>query len=85
MQAYQMIQKSVTAVAKIICRARISGLENFPVEGSIIPVNRSDRSESIKALDQALRVLENQGVFGIYPEGTRSRGGYLYRGKTGVA
>lgn len=51
----------------------------------IIPVNRSDRSESMKALDKALEVLEEGRVFGIYPEGTRSRDGYLYRGKIGVA
>lgn len=51
----------------------------------IIPVNRSDKSESMKALDKALEVLERDGVFGIYPEGTRSRDGYLYKGKIGVA
>ena len=51
----------------------------------IIPVNRSDRSESLKALDIALEKLNEGKVFGIYPEGTRSRDGYLYRGKIGVA
>lgn len=51
----------------------------------IIPVNRADTSESMKALDKALEVLERDGVFGIYPEGTRSRDGFLYRGKIGVA
>ena len=51
----------------------------------IIPVNRSDRSESLKALDLALEKLEEGKVFGIYPEGTRSRDGFLYRGKIGVA
>lgn len=51
----------------------------------IIPVNRSDSKEAAKALDKALEVLEAGGVFGIYPEGTRSRDGYLYRGKIGVA
>ena len=51
----------------------------------IIPVNRSDRSESLKALDIALEKLQEGKVFGIYPEGTRSRDGYLYRGKIGVA
>jgi 1-acyl-sn-glycerol-3-phosphate acyltransferase len=30
-------------------------------------------------------VLETGGVFGIYPEGTRTRDGYLHRGHTGVA
>ena len=51
----------------------------------IIPVNRSDRSKSLKALDIALEKLNEGKVFGIYPEGTRSRDGYLYRGKIGVA
>lgn len=51
----------------------------------IIPVNRTDKRESMKALDQALERLEAGGVFGIYPEGTRSRDGYLYKGKIGVA
>ncbi|MFW0120945.1 lysophospholipid acyltransferase family protein [Rothia sp. CCM 9419] len=51
----------------------------------IIPVNRSDRSESMKALERALAVLEEDRVFGIYPEGTRSLDGRLYRGKIGVA
>lgn len=51
----------------------------------IIPVNRSDRSESLKSLDLALEKLEEGKVFGIYPEGTRSRDGFLYRGKIGVA
>jgi 1-acyl-sn-glycerol-3-phosphate acyltransferase len=32
-----------------------------------------------------LKVLESGGVFGIYPEGTRSHDGRLYRGRTGVA
>ena len=54
-------------------------------ETDIIPVNRSDRSESLKALDIALEKLNEGKVFGIYPEGTRSRDGYLYRGKIGVA
>lgn len=51
----------------------------------IIPVNRTDKKESMKALDQALARLQEGKVFGIYPEGTRSRDGYLYKGKIGVA
>lgn len=37
------------------------------------------------ALGQGLAVLHAGGLFGIYPEGTRSPDGRLYRGKTGVA
>ncbi|MDY3048251.1 MAG: lysophospholipid acyltransferase family protein [Rothia sp. (in: high G+C Gram-positive bacteria)] len=51
----------------------------------IIPVNRTDQKESMNALDKALDRLNEGKVFGIYPEGTRSRDGYLYRGKVGVA
>ncbi|MDY6050882.1 MAG: lysophospholipid acyltransferase family protein [Rothia sp. (in: high G+C Gram-positive bacteria)] len=51
----------------------------------IIPVNRTDKKESMKALETALEHLNQGKVFGIYPEGTRSRDGYLYKGKIGVA
>lgn len=51
----------------------------------IIPVNRTDKKESMKALETALERLNEGKVFGIYPEGTRSRDGYLYKGKIGVA
>jgi 1-acyl-sn-glycerol-3-phosphate acyltransferase len=50
-----------------------------------IPVDRSGGSEAADALSTALRVLREGGLFGIYPEGTRSPDGRLYRGKTGVA
>ncbi|GAB3973621.1 lysophospholipid acyltransferase family protein [Actinoallomurus acanthiterrae] len=50
-----------------------------------IPVDRSGGSEAADALDTALRVLKEGRLFGIYPEGTRSPDGRLYRGKTGVA
>jgi len=50
-----------------------------------IPVDRSGGSEAADALTTALRVLQEGRLFGIYPEGTRSPDGRLYRGKTGVA
>jgi 1-acyl-sn-glycerol-3-phosphate acyltransferase len=50
-----------------------------------IPVDRSGGTEAADALTTALRVLQEGGLFGIYPEGTRSPDGRLYRGKTGVA
>lgn len=50
-----------------------------------IPVDRSGGTASADALSTALRVLQEGGLFGIYPEGTRSPDGRLYRGKTGVA
>lgn len=51
----------------------------------MIPVDRDDHRASQASLDLALAVLERGGAFGIYPEGTRSRDGRLYRGRTGVA
>ncbi|HET6654483.1 MAG TPA: lysophospholipid acyltransferase family protein [Nocardioides sp.] len=51
----------------------------------MIPVNRDDSRSALASLDIALDVLSQGGAFGIYPEGTRSRDGRLYRGRTGVA
>ncbi|MFC8304570.1 lysophospholipid acyltransferase family protein [Specibacter sp. NPDC057265] len=49
-----------------------------------IPVERGEQAASVQALKTLLEILgRNEGV-GIYPEGTRSRDGVLYRGRTGV-
>jgi 1-acyl-sn-glycerol-3-phosphate acyltransferase len=50
-----------------------------------IPIRREGGSASEGALLAARGVLEDGGVFGIYPEGTRSPDGRLYRGHTGIA
>jgi 1-acyl-sn-glycerol-3-phosphate acyltransferase len=50
-----------------------------------IPIRREGGSASERALESATEVLEGGGVFGIYPEGTRTRDGKLHRGHTGVA
>jgi 1-acyl-sn-glycerol-3-phosphate acyltransferase len=50
-----------------------------------IPVDRTGGAASERALATGLRVLAGGGLLGIYPEGTRSPDGRLYRGKTGVA
>lgn len=50
-----------------------------------IPMDRSGGSASDAALNAGLAVLRKGGLFGIYPEGTRSPDGRLYRGRTGVA
>jgi len=50
-----------------------------------IPIRRGGGSASAGALAAAGEVLEAGGVFAIYPEGTRSPDGRLYRGHTGVA
>ena len=50
-----------------------------------IPIRRGGGSASQGALDAASEVLQAGRLFGIYPEGTRSPDGRLYRGRTGVA
>jgi 1-acyl-sn-glycerol-3-phosphate acyltransferase len=50
-----------------------------------LPVDRSGGERSEAALTMALEVLREGELLGIYPEGTRSPDGRLYRGKTGVA
>ncbi len=51
----------------------------------MLPVDREDSRAAVASLDVALSVLRDGEAFGIYPEGTRSRDGRLYRGRTGVA
>ncbi|WP_338177978.1 lysophospholipid acyltransferase family protein [Jatrophihabitans sp.] len=50
-----------------------------------VPIDRSNADASRAALETGLRVLQEGKLLGIYPEGTRSPDGRLYRGKTGVA
>ncbi len=50
-----------------------------------VPIDRSGGSASEDALGTGLRILGEGKLLGIYPEGTRSPDGRLYRGKTGVA
>ena len=50
-----------------------------------IPIRRGDGHASARALDTAKEVINSGGLFGIYPEGTRSPDGRLYKGHTGVA
>ena len=56
----------------------------FPAMG-MIPIDRSGGDKSNGALDAAREVLERGELFGIYPEGTRSRNGNLHKGRTGAA
>jgi 1-acyl-sn-glycerol-3-phosphate acyltransferase len=50
-----------------------------------VPIDRDDSDASRAALNTGVRVLRAGKLLGIYPEGTRSPDGRLYRGKTGVA
>ncbi len=50
-----------------------------------VPIDRTGGRASEGALRAGLKVLERGELFGIYPEGTRSHDGRLYKGRTGVA
>lgn len=50
-----------------------------------VPIDRSGGKASEAALRTGLRILREGHLLGIYPEGTRSPDGRLYKGKTGVA
>ncbi|GAA2109290.1 lysophospholipid acyltransferase family protein [Actinomadura alba] len=49
-----------------------------------VAVKRGAQRAALGALEQAVEILEAGGAFAIYPEGTRSEDGRLYRGRTGV-
>ncbi|WP_427008113.1 lysophospholipid acyltransferase family protein [Pseudarthrobacter sp. H2] len=50
-----------------------------------LPMDRTGGAASAQSLNAGLDVLRNGSLLGIYPEGTRSPDGRLYRGKVGVA
>ncbi|MFB6504009.1 MULTISPECIES: lysophospholipid acyltransferase family protein [unclassified Streptomyces] len=50
-----------------------------------IPVDRSGKEAGQAAIREGLKVLGRGELLGIYPEGTRSHDGRLYKGKVGVA
>ncbi|MDR0950924.1 MAG: 1-acyl-sn-glycerol-3-phosphate acyltransferase [Candidatus Ancillula sp.] len=52
---------------------------------SVHPVDRSGGKASEGGLNVGRKALDSGHLFGIYPEGTRSPDGFLYKGHTGVA
>jgi 1-acyl-sn-glycerol-3-phosphate acyltransferase len=84
-----MVRRKVTFVAKAeyFTGRGIKGflIKMFFVSAGTIPVDRSGGRAAQAAIDTGLRILREGQLFGIYPEGTRSPDGRLYRGKTGVA
>jgi 1-acyl-sn-glycerol-3-phosphate acyltransferase len=84
-----MVKRPVTFVAKqeYFTGKGLKGwlTRMFFVGTGTIPVDRSGGRAAHAAIETGLRILRQRGLFGIYPEGTRSPDGRLYRGKTGVA
>lgn len=60
-------------------------VKNFMLAVGQLPIDRSGGKASEASLNTGLAVLERGEVLAIYPEGTRSPDGRLYRGRTGVA
>jgi 1-acyl-sn-glycerol-3-phosphate acyltransferase len=50
-----------------------------------VPIDRTDADSALSALTTAERILQQGKLLGMYPEGTRSPDGRLYKGKTGLA
>jgi 1-acyl-sn-glycerol-3-phosphate acyltransferase len=84
-----LLPRKVTYLAKAeyFTGRGIKGLlsKSFMRGMSVIPVDRTGGEASERALRTGLRVLADGNLLGIYPEGTRTPDGRLYRGKTGVA
>jgi 1-acyl-sn-glycerol-3-phosphate acyltransferase len=84
-----VVRRKVTFVAKAeYFRGRgVKGalVRMFFIGTGMIPVDRTGGRAARAALETQLRVLREGRIAGIYPEGTRSPDGRLYRGKTGVA
>lgn len=79
-----VIPRKVTFVAKAEYFDSIKTRWFFNATGQI-PIRRDSTSSGAGALLSAKDVLEKGEVFGIYPEGSRTRDGFLHRGHTGVA
>ncbi|HSK34279.1 MAG TPA: lysophospholipid acyltransferase family protein [Propionicimonas sp.] len=83
------LQRRVTFVAKAeyFTTPGIKGWfqKKFFSGAGQVPIDRSGASAAEGALNSAKKILGAGGLFGIYPEGTRSHDGKLYSGKTGVA
>ena len=79
-----MVQRNISFVGKAEYMDSWKTKYFFPMMG-MIPIDRAGGDKSQAALDTAERVLGRGELFGIFPEGTRSRDGVLYKGRTGAA
>lgn len=79
-----MVSRRVTFLAKAEYFERRRTAWFFTAVGQI-PIRRGGGSVAERALKSAGEVLDAGRVLGIYPEGTRSPDGRIYKGRTGVA
>ncbi len=79
-----MVRRNISFVGKAEYMDSWKTKYLFPALG-MIPIDRSGGERSTAALDAAEQVLQRGELFGIFPEGTRSRDGRLYKGRTGAA
>lgn len=78
------VQRNISFVGKAEYMDSWKTRRLFPAMG-MIPIDRSGGEAAQAALDAAETVLRRGELFGIFPEGTRSRDGFLYKGRTGAA
>jgi 1-acyl-sn-glycerol-3-phosphate acyltransferase len=79
-----VLPRRITYVGKVEYLDNWKTRRLFPALG-MIALDRSGGESSKDALDVAADVLDGDELFGIYPEGTRARDGYLHKGHTGPA
>lgn len=88
-----LIKRQVTYPAKAELFRKGKGLKGLPqtivawamTTVGQVPLDRSGGRASLDGLGPVLKVVKDGGVAAIFPEGTRSIDGRLYKGKTGVA
>ena len=79
-----VLSRRITYVGKVEYLDNWKTRRLFPALG-MIALDRNGGESAREALDVAADVLESHELFGIYPEGTRARDGFLHRGHTGPA
>jgi len=81
--AYRLLKSFLFPLLVLLFRPKVTGLRHVPSSGAvIIASNHLSFSDSIF---MPLVLLKDGHCIGIYPEGTRSPDGRLYKGRTGIA
>jgi 1-acyl-sn-glycerol-3-phosphate acyltransferase len=82
-----VVRRRITFLAKAEYFTGIKGWFSrwFFTAAGQVPIDRADADAAQAALNTAQRLLGEGKLLGMYPEGTRSPDGRLYKGKTGLA